>query len=145
MKKFLTFFSLVLFTGTICVAQKVSLYSIGEFGKEDYEEFAFWVKANKRSEINYSYGKSNKEVKLKFIGIGVLNGNQCFKVQFSNNYILHIVPQGAQIKVSDLSGKYNKYFAWKYEGPVNGIGTFCEPCAEDEDQAMKLLKLYYLK
>jgi hypothetical protein len=126
-------------------AQKVAGYSYGEPGTEDYEEFSFWVKANKRSEIYYAYGKDRKEVKLKYLGKDILNGEDCFKLQFSNKYVLYIISKDEGLKISDLTGKYLKYFSWKYEGPVNGIGTFCEPCAEDEYAAMRLIKLYYMR
>lgn len=136
---------ILLLIGAIASAQRVANYSYGEPGKADYEEFSFWVKANKHAEINYTYGREWKTVNLKYLGKDILNGEECFKVKFSNKYELYIIPKGDQIKVSDLSGKYSKYFFWKYEGPVNGIGTFCEPCVENEEEAMKLVKLYYMK
>ena len=126
-------------------AQKVALYSFGQYGTTDYEQFSFWVKKNKRAEIYYTYGKDPKELKISFLGKGILNGENGFKVQFPNKLILYIIPTNKQLKAADLTGKYLKYFAWKYEGPINGIGTFCEPCAENDTEAMKLIKLYYMK
>lgn len=126
-------------------AQKVALYSFGQYGTADYEQFSFWVKKSKRADIYYTYGKETKELKLSFLGKGVLNGENCFKVQFPNKHILYIIPKDKQLKVADLSGKYVKVFAWKYEGPVNGIGTFCEPCAENETEAIQLMKSYFMK
>jgi hypothetical protein len=137
----------VIFTCT-CLpiyAQKVALYSFGKYETAEYEQFSFWVKNNKRAEIYYAYGKDNKELKLKFLEKGILNGEDCFKVQFPNKHILYIIPTNKRLKVSDLTGKYLKDFDWKYEGPINGIGTFCQPCAEDETAAMKLIKLYFMK
>jgi len=131
--------------GVCTHAQKVANYAVGEPGKQNYEEFSFWVKDNKKAEIYYYYGKDRKEMKPKFIARTVLNGDSCFKVQLSKNYVLFIIPQGNQLKVSDQNGIYKKVFTWKYEGPENGIGTFCTPCAEDENAAMQLIKLYYMK
>ena len=136
---------IALFIGTILYAQKVAAYSYGELGNDNYERFSFWIKNNKRSDIYYSYSKVGKEIKLKFIGTGIFNGDSCFKVQFANDYVLHIIPKNNQLKVCDPTGKYSKYFKWEYEGPINGIGTFCEPCAEDGDAAMDLIKIYYQK
>jgi len=134
-----------LFIGSSLRAQtKVANYSLGKPGTDKYEHFDFWIKNGKRAEVNYSYGKKNKEVKLKYLGDTVLNTDPCFKVQFSNKYILYIIPSGSELKVTDNKGKYNKVFLWEYEGPVNGIGTFCDVCAEDEIEAIKIIKKYWL-
>jgi len=144
MKLFLIF--LILLTFLIeTKSQKVANYSYGDPGKEDFEEFSFWVKENKVAEIEYTYGADWKTVTLKYIGIDVLNGEDCFKVKFSNDYILYVIPKETRLKISDFKGNYLKYFYWYYEGPVNGIGTFCEPCAENENEAMTIIKSYYMK
>jgi hypothetical protein len=124
---------------------KVANYSTGNYGAENYEEFSFWIKDGKRTEIEYTYGKDKKEVKLKYLGKGVLKSDTCFKLMFSNKYILYIIPQKLSLKVTDSIAKYVKTFSWRYEGPVNGIGTFCDVCAEDERSAMKIIQLYYMK
>jgi len=125
-------------------SQRVANYSYGEPGTKDYEEFSFWVRANKRDEIIYIYGANWHNNRVQYLGKDILNGERCFKLKFANDYILYVIPKGLDLKVSDLNGKYVKYFSWKYEGPVAGGGTFCEPCAENEKDAMKLIKLYYL-
>jgi hypothetical protein len=66
-------------------------------------------------------------VKVKFIEKGVINGKAGFKVKFANNFILYLILKNDQLKVTDRARKYLKYFAWKYEGSVNGIGAFCKP------------------
>jgi hypothetical protein len=135
-----------LFLGSSLQAQtKVANYSLGKPGTDKYEHFEFWIKNRKRADINYSYGKKNKEVRLKYLGDTILNNDSCFKVQFSNKYILYIIPSWSDLKVTDNEGKYNKVFRWEYEGPVNGIGTFCDVCAEDETEAIRMIKKYWLK
>ncbi|HYV55816.1 MAG TPA: hypothetical protein VE933_14610, partial [Chitinophagaceae bacterium] len=119
-------------------------YSFGKPGTDNYENFDFWTKNGKRTEIVYRYGKDRKEVKLKYLGKDLLNGDSCFKVRFSNNYTLYIMPAGLQLKVVDANGKYNKTFAWEYEGPINGIGTHCDVCAADDQDAMRLIKTSYM-
>jgi len=66
-------------------------------------------------------------------------------MQFTNKYVLYIIPAGLSLKVIDSSGTYSKIFSWQYGGPVNGIGTHCDVCAEDDTDAMKILRLAYLK
>jgi hypothetical protein len=146
MKKltFLTFSTL--FIGTTLTAQmKVANYSFGKPGTGKYEHLNFWTKDGKRTEITYSYGKDRKEVKLQHLGKDKLNGSACFKVKFNNDYVLYIIPRGRQLQVTDASGKYNKAFSWEYEGPVNGVGTFCDICSEDDEDAMNLIQSSYMK
>ena len=45
------------------------------------------------------------------------------------------MPQGDTLRVRDRKGSYDKVFEWKYEGPVDGGGTFCTPCVEENDAA----------
>lgn len=123
---------------------KVANFSFGKYGTENYEQFSFWTKDGKRTDISYTYGVNRKDVTLKYVGTNVFKGDSCFRVQFSNNYVLSIIPKGLNLKVTDENGKYLKIFSWEYEGPINGIGTFCSICAEDEDAAMQMIKLNYL-
>ena len=143
------FFASVLFLILSCLPalaqeQKVANYSFGKQGTKAYENFSFWAKAGKRGEITYSYGKDRKEVKLTYLGKDTLQGENCFKVQFANGLILYIIPKGLSLKVVDSEGKYSKLFKWEYEGPIDGIGTFCDVCADDEE-SIELIKEYFLK
>jgi len=125
--------------------QQVANYSFGKAGAKSYEHFSFWALENKRGEITYSYGKVGKEIELTYLGTDTLNGEPCFKVQFPNQHVLYIIPKGLSLKVIDGEGKYSKHFRWQYEGPVDGVGTFCDACAEDEKAAMKLIRKHFMK
>lgn len=139
-------FTITFLTSAVSFAQsKVGLYALGKYDTEKYEEFEFWVKDGKRAEIYYSYGKDHRKVPIQYLGIDKIIGEECFKVQFSNGYSLYIIPREHILNITDSVGKYNKTFSWKYEGPVNGIGTYCDVCAEDDTDAMKLLQSYYLR
>lgn len=130
---------------TSTAQSKVANYSYDKYGAAQYEQFSFRVKDNKRAEITYSYGKDPKEIKLQYMGKAQINGDSCFKVQFPNKYVLYVIAKDRVLKVVDADGKYNKTFKWEYEGPVNGIGTFCGVCAADDDEAMELMKRVYFK
>jgi hypothetical protein len=142
-------FCLVLFhsTGFAQDQQQVARYATGKQGTKSYEHFSFWVRKNKPDEISYSYGEGGleSEKKLTHLGKCVVQGEACFKVQFPNALVLYIVPKGNLLKVVDGKGRYSKNFQWEYEGPVNGIGTFCSVCAEDDRAAMKLIKTHFMK
>ncbi len=146
MKKLVVQLFLILCLSVSLQAQlKVASYSYGKRGTDQYEHFAFWTKDGKRTDVYYSYGKQNKETKLDYIGRGQINGDSCFKVRFANKYVLYFIPTGFQLKAIDGVGKYNKTFVWQYEGPVNGIGTYCDPCAADDRDAMKIIRASYMK
>jgi hypothetical protein len=42
-------------------------------------------------------------------------------------------------------GKYSKIFRWEYERPVDGRGTFCEPCVGEDKEAITFIKKYFMK
>lgn len=146
MKKLIPLTFIPLLMGTALMAQmKVAGYSVGQPGTDKYEHLEFWTIDGHRAEISYAYGKDRKEVKLQYLGKVQVNSSICFKVKFPNNYVLYILPKELRLQVRDARGKYNRTFSWEYEGPVNGIGTFCNVCAEDDEDAMKLIRSAYLK
>jgi hypothetical protein len=145
MKNLLIVIALIFFFNTNLNAQKVAQYSFGKDGTDNFKEFEFWCKGSKRTDILYAYGKNEKEVKLKYLGLVSLKTGKGFKIQFSNGYTLFVIRKGLDLKVTDSVAKYLKIFSWEYEGPVNGRGTFCSECAEDEKDAMKLIQHCYMK
>jgi hypothetical protein len=100
------------------------------YSSPGFESLSFWSGPNGKA-INYEYGTDHKRVRLRAIGPGT--DGQGFAVRFPNGLVLDVVPQGTALQVSDRSGNYSKTFEWKYEGPVDGRGTFCTPCVEEAD------------
>ncbi|RYU95218.1 hypothetical protein [Emticicia agri] len=147
MYRFLIFLFLLLSATTY--GQKVANFSYKKFSAKDFEAYGFWVNANQVGDINYSYKTPEgdiKSMKLQYEGTDMLKGEKAFKVLFPNNLRLYVIPRkNNTLKIASLDGKYSKTFTWLYEGPVEGRGTFCEPCAENAEEATKLLKAYYLK
>ncbi|MDR6195288.1 hypothetical protein [Siphonobacter sp. SORGH_AS_0500] len=124
-------------------AQQVANYSTGTPGHDTYEEFSFWARNNQRSTIDYTYGANRKSLRLTYLGKGKLPHS--FQVKFPNQLVLTLIPNGNTLLVKDSKGTYNKVFTWKYEGPVDGIGTFCTSCAKDEAAAIKIINRYYIQ
>jgi hypothetical protein len=145
MKKIFLLTTSLLILTTLSAQTKVANYCIGKYGTDKYEHFEFWAKDGKRTEINYSYGKDDKSVKLQYTGKDVINGDSCFKVSFATNYMLYIVIKGIHLLVVDADGKYNKTFSWEYEGPIDGIGTYSNVCAEGDEAAIMLVKSAFRK
>ncbi|MBF9220706.1 hypothetical protein [Hymenobacter ruricola] len=138
--------ALALLSGNAAHAQmKVASYAAGKPGTDQYEELSFWVNDGKRGGIYYARGKDRNEIKGSYLPkTGMANGAS-FAVRLADNRVLTVIPSGSQLKVADSAKGTPKTFAWKYEGPVNGVGTFCRECAADEKEAMQLLRSYYLK
>lgn len=128
---------------------RVANFSYGTTDSPDFESYSFWVRSNQKSDIGYTYTSktgTTKKLKLKYAGVSPWNGQQAFKIKFPNGLLLYAIPSnGETLKIVSLDGTYSKIFQWQYEGPVNGIGTWCEPCAQDGKDAVKILKTYYLR
>lgn len=124
---------------------QVANYGFGQPGTAGYEHFSFWINNKRRTDIQYAYGKDRQDTQLHYAGLGRLNGQRCFKVQFPNRRTLYVMPSGTTLRVATSPTATPKTFAWEYEGPVNGVGTNCSVCVADATAAMQLLRAYYLR
>jgi hypothetical protein len=139
-----TILALMIVTGA-ATAQKVANYSVSKYGTETYEHFSFWQKAGKRAEITYSRGKDAKASPVKYIGVTTYQGKKGFKIALPDKYLLSVIPVGNKLQIIAPGKSYNKAYEWEYEGPVNGVGTFCNVCAQNEKEAMQVIKTYFIK
>lgn len=125
-------------------SERIAYFSFGRIGTRSYEQLAFHVKDNRRGEVIYSYGK-DKSVPASYLMHDQCNGSPCFMIRLPSNLTLKIIPKGNAIKVVSDDGTYSKIFGWEYVGPVNGRGTWCDVCAEDEKEAVSILRKYFLR
>ncbi|WP_342645985.1 hypothetical protein [Mucilaginibacter sp. CSA2-8R] len=126
-------------------AQKVANYAFGKLGTQAYEHFPFWTEDGKRTRITYTYGKDSKDLTATYAGKGSYQGTPCFKITLPNQQTLYVIPSAYKLQVRNAAKTCNKISNWEYEGPVNGVGTYCEVCTQDEKEAMLLLRKCYLK
>jgi hypothetical protein len=126
-------------------SERVAYYSVGRAGTASYEQLSFRAENGKRASITYAYGKNSQEIDLTYLTHDKCNGEPCFMVRFPNNLTLQVIPKDRALKVVSDDGKYSKIFGWEYVGPINGVGTFCEACAEDEKDAIIILRRYFLR
>jgi len=112
---------------------KVANFSLPAYGYDSakFEEFSFWADGKGGKRIQYSYDKGDKALTLAALGPSA-DGKR-FAARFPNGYVLDFAVDGDKLLVSDRQGRYRKTFAWMYEGPVEGRGTFCTPCVEEAD------------
>lgn len=118
-------------------AQRVAYFSSGTYGTKNYEQLEF----NKDRTCYYRYGSKNKEYQIIYLG----SRNGVFNVTLPNNIIASVYVYKEYIEIKAIKGYYNRIFTWQYQGPSDGIGTWCESCCQSENEAYKFLKRHYLK
>lgn len=114
--------------------ERVANYETGTAGRADHESLSFALMADGSRQVRYAYGADWKELGLRYLGPrpGDAPG---FAVAFPNRLELEIRVHGDELRVRSADGRYDKTFRWRYEGPVDGRGTFCAPCVEEQDAA----------
>ncbi len=112
-----------------------------DYRSPGFESLSFWSGPQGRS-VDYEYGAHHKRLRLRTLGPSA--DGKGFAVSFPNGFVLDIVPRDDALQVSDRAGTYGKTFEWQYEGPVDGRGTFCQPCV-DEPEAMGFVREHFMK
>lgn len=112
-----------------------------DYSSPGFESLSFWS-GPRGQVVDYEYGANHKRVRLRTLGSSA--GGKGFAVRFPNGFVLDVVPQDKGLQVSDRAGKYSKTFEWQYEGPVDGRGTFCQPCV-DEPDAIGFVREHFMK
>ena len=124
---------------------RVANYGYGQPGTAAYEHFSFWTNFGRRSDLHYASGKDRNDLVLRYAGRARLGGQPGFRVRFPDGSLRYLALRGDSLLVSPSPTAAPKAFAWEYEGPVNGVGTFCSVCAEDAPAAMRLIRAHYMK
>ncbi|RFZ81651.1 hypothetical protein DYU05_17640 [Mucilaginibacter terrenus] len=136
---------LVVLTSITSYAQKVANYAAGKPGTSSYRGYSFYLTGTKPTEISFRSGADRNESNVTYNGKATYNGKRCFKMTLTGNKVYYAYPVGDKLAIVNATSKKAETYTWEYEGPVDGRGTFCEACAEDEKEAMKLMKSSYLK
>ena len=111
---------------------KVANFSIPvtDAASPGFESFAFWSDGS-QSHVRYQWGNDGSELALTLLGPS--SDGSRFGVSFPNGLVLDIAPTDKGLRVRDRKGRYDKTFGWQYEGPVDGRGTFCAQCVDEQD------------
>lgn len=132
-------------TSSAAYAQKVANYFAGKPGTASYQGYSFWSINNKPAEVTFYKGAARKESKVTYNGKATYNGKSCFKMTLPDKSFFYVYPIGTKLAIVNAASKKIETFSWEYEGPVDGRGTFCQACAQDEKEAITLMKASYLK
>lgn len=138
-----TFFSNKAFSQNKFENAKVANYSTAKYNTAAYEHLSFWVGADGKP-LEVSYSMKNRDKEITFSYEGKTADGKGFKIKSPNGTTSSVYLAGASLKVVNDKTKKARIYKWEYEGPVNGIGTFCTPCAESAKEAANLLRKSYL-
>lgn len=132
---------LLLFGGqsALGAVPRVANFSTGAPGTKTYEQLSFWVMANGSKQVVYTYGARRRELTLRRLP----TPSGSLRVRFSNGATLRIRRSGANLSVTGITVRYAKTFRWRYEGPVNGVGTACTVCVP-RSQAVAFVQRRFL-
>ena len=140
----IAFLSLIIFTleGKCQEVKKThAFFMIGNYNYPKWEKIEFDLTANGK-EITYSYARKSEGIKLNIFGPKKIESSKVLMVKIpvlSKVYYITPDKKNKRIIMKSADGKYNKKFLLGYEGPVNGVGTFCETCANEPDDAFKIV------
>lgn len=118
--------------GVAAAEMAVANFFAGTPGTRSYEGLSLWVTDDpgKPRRIDYRYGKDRKDIELAYLGSEPSQKSSAFTARFPDGRVFRISVRKTTLRVQGPS--YAKTFRWEYEGPVDGIGTFCSVCVEEK-------------
>lgn len=123
-----------------------AFFMIGDYASPRWEKIEFDL-TRQGGEITYSYRKNERGHKLQTLGLRS-SGNQkglMVKIPETNKtYVIIRDKKNQRIIMMSDDGTYRKTFPLGYEGPVNGVGTYCASCANEPEDAFKLVDSFFL-
>jgi len=125
---------------------RVVTYSRGKFDTPSYEALTFWIKDNKRAYIRYTKGKED-DIDVVWQEKLLMKGEAAFRIKFPepDNRNLYVIQNGNGLKVSDLDGKYLKFYSWENEDQLGDSTVKCPICVKDEKEGASLIKKYFMQ
>ena len=121
-----------------------AFFMLGNYSYSKWEKLEFDLNDGV-GEITYSYAKKPDGVKLKILGTKYIGDIKVLMVQipgFAKTFYINPDPKKSRVQFESSDRKYNKWFPLGYEGPVNGIGTFCEQCANEPNEAFEIVDFF---
>lgn len=123
---------------------RVAHFAAGTRGTKSYQRLTFRVIDAKRDRITFAAGAAEEEQPMAWLGPTRCATNDCFRIQFPTGQILSITPRGVTLRVRGGTVPTVRAYHWEYEGPINGIGTSCDACAESAADAVRIVRSHFL-
>jgi hypothetical protein len=137
-----------LFVGThqkLALEKTSAFFMVGNYASPDWEKLAF-SKTKAGPILTYSYKQREDGDRLQPVGSRSEAGQRVLLVMMpgtSQPYTIRRDKAGERLLVTSQDGHYRKLFKLGYEGPVNGVGTYCATCANEPADALRLVNAYF--
>ncbi len=122
-----------------------AFFMVGNHASPDWEKLAF-SKTKAGTVLTYAYKQREDGVRLQPVGSRSEAGQQVLLVRIpgiSQPYTIRRDRAGERLIMTSQDGRYRKLFKLGYEGPVNGVGTYCATCANEPADAFRLVDAYF--
>jgi hypothetical protein len=122
-----------------------AFFMAGDYASPNWEKLIF-DNTKSGQKLTYAYKQRETGIQLKPIGKKRVAGQTVVLVRMagiSQPYLIRRDRAGQKLIMVSQDGQYKKTFTLGYEGPVNGIGTYCASCANEPADAFKLVDAYF--
>jgi hypothetical protein len=124
-----------------------AFFMVGDYNNPEWEKLVFEVNS-KTSEhtISYSYKKNEKGYKLEILSVKDVDKKPALVVRipkFNKIYYILKDKKNEKLIMTSEDKTYKKSFLLGYEGPVNGVGTYCSSCANEPEDAFKIVSMFF--
>ncbi|GAB3773877.1 hypothetical protein GCM10028818_15840 [Spirosoma horti] len=127
--------------------QKTSaFFMVGNYATPNWEKLTFNTTKSDRG-ITYSYQKNEEGHKLDVLGTKNVGNQKVLMVKIRNTSRIYLILRDRKKETLSMvseDGTYKKTFPLGYEGPVDGRGTYCATCANEPDDAFRLVNSFFL-
>jgi hypothetical protein len=122
-----------------------AFFMVGDYSNPEWEKLVFKVVGSDFS-INYSYKKNEKGHLLEIMSLMDIEKQTALVVKipkFNKIYYILRDKKNAKITMMSQDKSYRKTFSLGYEGPINGVGTYCASCANEPAEAFKIVNFFF--
>lgn len=130
---------------TLAQEKTSAFFMVGDYASPDWEKLSF-SKTKAGLVLTYAYKQREDGVRLQPVGSKSEAGQRMLLIRIpgiSQPYTIRRDRAGEQLIMASQDGRYRKLFKLGYEGPVNGVGTYCATCANEPANAFRLVDAYF--
>ena len=122
-----------------------AFFMVGDYASPNWEKLTL-DNTKSGQQMTYAYKQHETGIRLEPIGKKRLDGQTVVLVRMAGVGQIYQIRRdraGQTLIMTSQDGRYRKTFTLGYEGPVNGVGTYCESCANEPAEALKLVDAYF--
>lgn len=132
----------------VCYGQQKTsaFFMAGNYATPDWEKLTFNTTKSGKG-ITYSYQKNEEGHKLDVLGTKAVGNQKALMVKIQNTSKVYLILRDRKketVSMVSEDGTYKKTFPLGYEGPIDGRGTYCATCANEPEDAFRLVNSFFL-